>query len=304
MELLITAVIAFVIAIVVRRKEALALRWQPTRHTWVAVGAGLAAFALSASLLLFDSESAVAHVIHYGLIYVVCGVAVPWGYTLLVERNTPAEMGLKRERWLISLILSLIVAGLFSPVIIFEADLSAIDWGQFAKAAFVLTGAGGLFELFLYYGFIHLRLEKAFGTIPAILATAAIYVLWHVGTQLPLEADPVAAVWKLFLVGVISQSMFSLTRNLLIIWPIWHVMGVMIDFTVNIGKIDLVSARLPWAAGSVALMIITGAALAWAARLGPNGDYTAERHRWLGERTVQELAQEIEHRREEAKDCD
>ena len=25
------------------------------------------------------------------------------------------------------------------------------------------------------------------------------------------------------------------------------------------------------------------------------GDYTAERHRWLGERTVQDLAQEIEH---------
>ena len=28
------------------------------------------------------------------------------------------------------------------------------------------------------------------------------------------------------------------------------------------------------------------------------GDYTAERHLWLGERTVQDLAQEIERRRE------
>jgi hypothetical protein len=28
------------------------------------------------------------------------------------------------------------------------------------------------------------------------------------------------------------------------------------------------------------------------------GDYTAERERWLNERTVQELAQEIERRRE------
>jgi len=36
MELLVIAVIAFVIAIVVRRKEALLLRWQPTRHTWAA----------------------------------------------------------------------------------------------------------------------------------------------------------------------------------------------------------------------------------------------------------------------------
>lgn len=29
-----------------------------------------------------------------------------------------------------------------------------------------------------------------------------------------------------------------------------------------------------------------------------HGDYTAERHRWLGERSVQDLAQEIERRRE------
>jgi hypothetical protein len=30
------------------------------------------------------------------------------------------------------------------------------------------------------------------------------------------------------------------------------------------------------------------------------GDYTTERHRWLGEPSVQELAQEIEHQREAA----
>jgi hypothetical protein len=31
-----------------------------------------------------------------------------------------------------------------------------------------------------------------------------------------------------------------------------------------------------------------------------HGDYTAERHRWLGERTVRELVQELEHQREDA----
>lgn len=30
------------------------------------------------------------------------------------------------------------------------------------------------------------------------------------------------------------------------------------------------------------------------------GDYTAERHLWLGERTVQDLAREIERRREDS----
>jgi len=32
------------------------------------------------------------------------------------------------------------------------------------------------------------------------------------------------------------------------------------------------------------------------------GDYTAERHRWLSEPTVQELAQEIQHQRQIASD--
>ncbi len=265
MGMLMIAVIPLAIALIVRRKEAFALRWQPTRHTWVAVGTGLAAFALSASILLFESQSVGASIIHYGLIYVVCGFAVPWGYTLLVERATPAAMGLTRDRWAISLILGVLVAALLSPIIIFQTDWRAIDWGQFGRATFVLTGAGGLFELFLYYGFIHLRLEKAFGTIPAILLTAVMYVSWHVGTQLPLEADPVAALWKLFLVGVMSQSVFSLTRHLLTIWPFFHAVGVMIDFVVNIGKLEPVSARLPWAIGTVLAMAATGALLAWAA---------------------------------------
>ena len=260
--MLMLATIALVTAIVVRRKEALTLRWQPTGHTWVAVGTGLLAFAFSASLLLFEAGSMVARIIHNGLIYLACGFAIPWSYTLLVERDTPASMGLRQEQWVLSLILNVVLAGLFSLIIIFEADLNAIDWGQFGKAAVALVGAGGLFELFLYYGFIHLRLEKAFGTIPAILLTSAICVLWHTGTQLPLEADPLAAIIKLFAVGVVYQSVFSITHNLLTIWPFWHGVGVMSDFVVNIGEMERVSAGFPWAVGTVVLMAITGAALA------------------------------------------
>ncbi len=129
-------------------------------------------------------------------------------------------------------------------------------------ALLVLGGAGGLFELFLYYGFIHLRLEKAFGPLPAILLTAAIYVPWHTGTQLPLEADPWAAVVKLLAVGVLYQSVFSLTRNLLVVWPLLHGVGVMIDFAVNIGQVARVGAAWPWALGTLALMAVGAMVLA------------------------------------------
>ena len=269
MEIMVIGAIFFAVALVVRRKEAFQFRWQPTRHTWVAVGAGLLAFGFSALLLLFEPGSVPAQLVHNGLIYVVCGVAIPWGYTILVERNTSAALGLKRERWVLSLILSLVVAGLFVPMIFFEGDLASVGWGNVAKASFVLTGAGGLFEVFLYYGFIHLRLEKAFGIIPAILLTSAIYVLWHVGTQLPLESDPLYAMWKLFWVGVMSQSLFSITRNLLVIWPLFHAVGVMLDFAVNIGAVAEIVGDLPWAVGAVVLMAITIAVLVRLRELPP-----------------------------------
>jgi hypothetical protein len=42
MELFVISAIFFVIALVVRRREALQFRWQPGRGTWVAVGTAIA----------------------------------------------------------------------------------------------------------------------------------------------------------------------------------------------------------------------------------------------------------------------
>jgi membrane protease YdiL (CAAX protease family) len=256
MEIAIIGLVFLILALVVRRREAFRFRWQPARQTWVALGAGLLAFLFSASLLLFPAGSAAAGIIHYGLIYVVCGAAIPWGYVLLVERGTPADLGWTRERRRASLILSAVMAALFIPMLFLEGDLGAVGWENVAKAAFVLAGPGGLFELFLYYGFIHIRLEKAFGVLPAILITSAVYVLWHTGTQFPLEDDLPFAVWKLFWVGVMSQSVFSLTRNLLVIWPLFSTVGVMVDFAVNIHAVDEVAVNVPWAAAAIAAMAL------------------------------------------------
>jgi hypothetical protein len=256
MQEAIMAAIALTIALVVRRKDALALRWQPTRHTWVAVGTGLLAFLFSASILVVGTGTTAARLIHSGLIYLLCGFIIPWGYTLLVERGGVSGLGLTRHHWVLSLVLNLVLGALFSLIIIFEADLAAINWLRFARATVVLVGAGALFELFLYYGFIHLRLEKAFGTIPAILLTSAIYVLWHTGTQLPLEDNIPGAVVKLFAVGVLYQSIFSITHNLLTIWPFFLGVGVLIDFTVNIGEIELMSANFGWAVWTLVAMAL------------------------------------------------
>jgi membrane protease YdiL (CAAX protease family) len=257
MEQIIMGAIVLAVVLVVKRKEAFSLRWQPDQGTWVAIGTGLLAFALSASLLLLEPGSIAYRIVLYGGIWVLCGVAVPWGYVLLVERDTIAGLGLRKEKWLRSLLTGIGVAAFLSLVIIFEVDFAALDWGQFGRSAVVLIGAGGLFELFLYYGFIHLHLEKAFGTLPAILLTAIIYVLWHTGTQLPMESDPWMGALKLLGVGVMYQAVFSLTYNLLIIWPFFLGVGVMIDFMVNIGELERISAAFPWAVGTIIAMALT-----------------------------------------------
>jgi membrane protease YdiL (CAAX protease family) len=267
MEQIMMGAIVFAIVLVIKRREVFTLRWQPERGTWVAVGTGLLAFLLSAFLLLLEPGSLAAQLVLYGGIWVVCGVLVPWGYVLLVERDSAAGLGLRKDRWVQSLLIGIGLAAFLSPVIIFQADLSVLDWGEVGRAAVVLIGAGGLFELFLYYGFIHIRLEKAFGPIPAILLTALVYVLWHVGTQLPLEADYWLGALKLFGVGVMGQAIFSLTYNLAIIWPFFMGIGVMIDFIVNIGDLEPISAAFPWGVGSILAMALAIVAI-WLAAKG------------------------------------
>ncbi|MBU1661483.1 MAG: hypothetical protein KKD28_08415 [Chloroflexi bacterium] len=257
MEQVIMGAVVLAVVLVVKRKEAFSLRWQPDQSTWVAIGTGTLAFLLSVSLLLLEPGSIAGRIVLYGGVWAMCGVAIPWGYVLLVERDTIAGLGLRKEKWLQSLLIGLGLAAFFSLVILFEVDFAALDWNQVGRSAVVLIGAGGLFELFLYYGFIHLRLEKAFGPLPAILLTAVIYVLWHTGTQLPMEADPWLGALKLLGVGLMYQAVFSLTYNLVIIWPFFLGVGVMIDFMVNIGELERISAAFPWAVGTIIVMVLT-----------------------------------------------
>jgi membrane protease YdiL (CAAX protease family) len=256
MEQIIMGGIVLIVVLILKRKEAFSLHWQPDQGTWVAIGTGLLAFVLSTSLLLLESDSLLGRLLLYGGIWTLCGIVIPWGYTLLVERTTISALGLSTEKWIRSLLIGLALAAFFSLVIIFEADLSALNWNEVGRAAIVLIGGGGLFELFLFYGFIHIRLEKAFGPLPAIFLTAVIYVLWHTGTQLVLEADYWLGALKLLGVGVMSQAIFSLTYNLLIIWPFFMGMGVMIDFIVNIGDLEHISSEFPWGVGSIIVMAL------------------------------------------------
>jgi membrane protease YdiL (CAAX protease family) len=261
--LLTTTAVAFAVAFAFQRRTFFALRFSPTRHTAAAIAAGLLPVLPSAGLLLLERGSLPYHLVLWLGIFGLCGFAIPWAYVLLVERGTPADLGVHGRHWKTSVLLSLaFAAGSLLPVL--RADLSRYEPAHLLGAV-VHLNVGGLFELFLYYGFLHLRLRDAFGALTAIVGSAAIYSLWHVGTELPLHPDPPSALLMLFVVGLLCHALFATTYSLLVIWPFFFTAGVMNDFVLNLDLPDGIGRDLSWPALGWGLALGLPVAIRWLA---------------------------------------
>jgi len=226
--LFLMALVAFTIFLWVRRAGVFKLRWKPDRSALVAIGASLVIFLMSTALtapgLNPELKSAVLHI----GIYAGLGVWLPLYWNCRIEGAGPEGLGILREHLGLSLIINIVLGGLLTMVMILQADWAQIDMGAFWAALFVLL-TGNFFELIFYFGFVHLRLKRAFGPVVAVIGTAFLYVLWHVGTELMLVEDAWATAMNLFVVGILFQSVFALTYNLAIIFPFFVAGGVMLD---------------------------------------------------------------------------
>ena len=215
---------------------------------------------------LFLSQASLAYeVILFIGIFSFCGFLVPWAYVLFVEGKQVDALGIRRQYW----IRSLVISGVFSlgPIygILQVTDFATYRWTHLLGAALQLN-LGGLFEAFLYCGFVHLRLRDSLGPLPAIVGSAAIYSLWHIGTELPMHADPVAALGMLFVIGLLCHALFATTYNVLVVWPVFFTAGVMNDFIVNLDLPEEVGTSVVWSAIGWSLAVMIPASLWWAAR--------------------------------------
>jgi hypothetical protein len=86
-----------------------------------------------------------------------------------------------------------------------------------------LALAIGFFEAVFWRGWVLLRLEEAFGIIPAILLGSILYALYHVGYGMPASE-----MVFLFFIGVLFAVIFRLTRNVFILWPLFQPMGQLV----------------------------------------------------------------------------
>lgn len=205
-------------------KQVLSLRWKPNKD--------LAVVALSWLLVvgaLYTATVIVGQAVWGGLAYFLLyavvgaalfGVGLPLYWMIVVRRRSLAELGLT-TRWLgLSLLLQLVFAALQYFGTLAQADLPPL--AELVPLV-ALALAIGFFEAVFWRGWVLLRLEEAFGLVPAIVLASALYAAYHLGYAMPLSE-----MLFLFLIGILFAVVFRLTRNVLILWPVFQPMGQLV----------------------------------------------------------------------------
>ena len=100
-----------------------------------------------------------------------------------------------------------------------------------------LALAIGFFEAIFWRGWVLLRLEEAFGFIPALVVGSALYAAYHIGYTMPLSE-----MVFLFFIGVMYAVAFRLTGSIFILWPIFQPFGQLITLLKDGLPLPLIAA--------------------------------------------------------------
>lgn len=148
------------------------------------------------------------------------GVGLPLYWMVVVRRRPLSELGLS-TRWLgLSLVLQLVFSALQFAGTLAKAQLPPFEE---LLPLIALALSIGFFEAVFWRGWVLLRLEEAFGTLPAILVGSALYAAYHIGYGMPSSE-----MIFLFFIGIMFAVAFRLTKNIFILWPVFQPMGQLV----------------------------------------------------------------------------
>jgi uncharacterized protein len=205
-------------------KQIFTLRWNPNKD--------LAVVALSWILVvsaLYTATVIVGQAVWGGMAYfflyavvgaALCGVGIPLYWMTVVRRRSVAELGLTTRCLGRSLALQLVFAAFLYVNTLARVQLPPIE--EFLPLV-ALALVIGFFEAIFWRGWVQLRLEEAFGIIPAVLLGSALYAAYHIGYGMPASE-----MITLFFVGVMFAVIFRLTKNVFILWPLFQPMGQLV----------------------------------------------------------------------------
>jgi membrane protease YdiL (CAAX protease family) len=240
-------------------KRIFTVHWEPGRDL-IAVMASwvLVVGALYTATVVVGSEAWGG--IGYFLLYAVLGAGIfgvgfPLYWTVVIRKRPLSDLGIS-TRWLwLSLILQVVFAALQYAGTLAKSGIP--DFERFIPLL-ALSLAIGFFEAVFWRGWVLLRLEEAFGLIPAILLGSLLYAAYHVGYAMPLSE-----MTFLFFIGVMYAVAFRLTKNIFILWPLFQPMGQMVTLIkdglelpllASLGFVEVLIAMLVlvWLAGRYA----------------------------------------------------
>ncbi len=206
-------------------REIFALRWNPNKDLIaVLVSWALVVGALYTATIIVGPSTWGGFA--YFLLYAVAvaalfGTGIPLYWTVIVRRRPIADLGLTSRRLGLSLGLQLVFAALqYAGTFARTREFPAFEV-FLPLVALALTI--GLFEAIFWRGWVLLRLEEAFGIIPAVILGSVLYALYHVGYGMPA-----GEIVFLFFIGVMYAVAFRITKNVLILWPIFQPMGQLV----------------------------------------------------------------------------
>lgn len=213
-------------------KQVFAVRFQPNRD--------LAILALSWLLVVGSLYTATTIVgleplggMGYFLVYAVLGatlfgIGIPLYWMVVVRRRPLSDLGITRRNWALSVVLQL----LFASVLYFATlRVTPLPSLEALLPLLALTLAIGFFEAVFWRGWVLLRLEEAFGILPAILLGSAAYALYHIGYGMGANE-----MIFLFFIGILFAVSFRLTKNILVLVPLFQPMGQLVTL-INDGLI-------------------------------------------------------------------
>lgn len=205
-------------------KQIFTFRWRPGRDllaiavSWILVTGSLY---IATNLVGSTVLGGMGYFFLYGVMAAtVFGLGIPLYWTVVVRRRPVSDLGITTRLLGLSLILQVVFAALqFMPT------LRVTQLPPFAQflPLIALALAIGFFEAVFWRGWVQLRLEDAFGIIPAILVGALLYAFYHIGYGMPLSE-----IGFLFLIGLLYAVIFRLTKSVFILWPLLQPMGQLV----------------------------------------------------------------------------
>lgn len=205
-------------------KHIFSFRWQPTKDLFI-VGLSwlLVVGTFYTATVIVGSEiwGGMAYFFLYAVVgAMLFGIGIPLYWMVVVRKRSLADLGLTTRRWAISVILQLILALLLYFTTLAKVQLPPVS--QLLPLV-ALALAIGFFEAVFWRGWVQLRIEESFGIIPGILLASLLYALYHVG-----YAMPTSEMVFLFFIGILFAVIFRLTKNILILWPLFQPMGQLV----------------------------------------------------------------------------